>query len=142
LVVVPTVVGKEKRLEKFSEYRDAVSKFAQYPQQGNNLVYPALGLSGEAGELAEKIKKLWRNFNHMGLPALVAATALQPRSAWAKDADSLVEGIRKEMGDCLWYLDAIAREMGTTLGDIAQENAAKLESRARRGVIKGEGDNR
>lgn len=114
----------------FEQYDAAIGKYEAYPDCGHNLVYPALGLAGEAGELAEKVKKLWRNHGITDgrLPASMVEYHLQ--------------GIIKEAGDVLWYLNAIAREMGTTLAEIAQENVRKLTDRAARNVIKGEGDNR
>lgn len=121
----------------FRQYHEEVGRHASYPQQGDNLVYPALGLVGEAGELAEKIKKLWRNHGLTGLYRPVGAPLITDPAVI-----SLWQGILKEGGDVLWYLDRIASEAGTTLENIARMNAFKLADRAARGVIKSEGDNR
>lgn len=82
-------------------------------------VYQCLGLAGEAGEFVDKIKKAWRN----GTPL---------------DRDAAL----RELGDVLWYLTAIAVELGSSLAEVAQMNIAKLADRAARGVIKSEGDER
>jgi NTP pyrophosphatase (non-canonical NTP hydrolase) len=108
----------------FEEYEKKAFKTAQYPHIGQNLIYPALGLVGEAGEVAEKIKKIWRNKN-----------------VWfanENESDELV----MELGDVLWYINALAHELGYPLHIIAERNLLKLEDRAVRNVIKSSGDNR
>ena len=107
-----------------------------YPDAGENLVYPALGCAGEAGELAEKVKKLWRDAGTMDghSPAIL-------RPSNGLNGMSYREGIIKEAGDVLWYLNSVAFELGTTLAEIAKMNAAKLADRRRRAEgIHGEGD--
>lgn len=86
-------------------------------------VYPTIGLAGETGEVSEKIKKLYRDRNG------------QIDSAW-------LDGLKKELGDCLWYLDRLAADFGITLEMVAYANMAKLQSRQARGVLSGNGDNR
>lgn len=90
--------------------------------QGNPL-YPTLGLAGEAGEVAEKLKKIIRD--DLG-------TVTEEKKA----------ELKKELGDVLWYVAAIAKEFGLTLDEIAEANIEKLFSRKERGVLKGSGDNR
>ncbi|MFZ2975479.1 MAG: nucleoside triphosphate pyrophosphohydrolase family protein [Candidatus Moraniibacteriota bacterium] len=107
----------------FEEYQKKSRKTAIYPNAGENFVYPTLGLSGEAGEVAEKIKKVIR------------------------DKDSIMDDesrdmIEKELGDVLWYVAQIASELKLSLDDIAQNNIEKLYSRLERGKISGSGDNR
>jgi NTP pyrophosphatase (non-canonical NTP hydrolase) len=75
-------------------------------------------LTGEAGEVAEKVKKMVR------------------------DGTLDTEGLKKELGDVLWYLAALASDLGVTLEEVAAGNVTKLRSRAERGVIGGSGDNR
>jgi len=82
-----------------------------------------LGLSGEAGEVTEIVKKILRN-KHGEFDS--------------KDE----EKIRKELGDVLWYLSALATHFCIDLESLAMENIAKLQDRKDRGVIKGSGDNR
>lgn len=110
-----------------NEYqRDALAT-AMYPDKGNNLIYPALKLNGEAGEVAEKIGKNWRNLGITG------GSVLNPEQKLA---------IIKELGDCLWYLAALAEELGVDLSHVAKLNIEKLRDRHARGVIKSEGDDR
>lgn len=111
------------KYEDFDLYQADASEFAEYPQIGSNLIYPALGLTGEAGEVAEKVKKLWRNHN---------LELTQERT----------DAIAAEMGDVLWYLAALAEELGILLSDVAEYNVGKLRDRQIRGVIKSEGDDR
>lgn len=86
-------------------------------------VYFTLGLTGESGEIAEKIKKVLRN--HDG------------------DFSKLdLDDIKKELGDVLWYLAMLAKNFGLSLDDVAVTNIDKLADRKARGVIKSTGDNR
>ena len=107
----------------FKEYQEKSRKTAIYPSAGNNFIYPTLGLSGEAGEVAEKIKKVLRDKNGI-------------------INDETCEEIKKELGDVLWYISQIASELKLNLNDIAEKNIEKLYSRLERGKIKGNGDNR
>ena len=100
----------------FDEYQEFARSTAIYPEDCR-VVYPTLGLCGEAGEVAEKIKK------HM------------------RDGRTLV-GVGLELGDVLWYISALADDLGVTLEEIAQANVAKLSSRMERNKITGDGDNR
>jgi NTP pyrophosphatase (non-canonical NTP hydrolase) len=109
------------------DYQKEALKTADYPSRGSNMVYPALGLAGEAGEVADKAKKFWRDYNTMNSADLTAGQ---------KDA------IIKEMGDCSWYLAALANELGISLSYVFEKNIDKLKDRVVRGVIHGEGDNR
>lgn len=105
----------------FSDYQRAAMSTAIYPNRGSNLAYPTLGLCGESGEVAEKVKKYYRD---------------------GTSADELGEQVAKELGDVLWYITAIAWELGWTLDDIAEMNIQKLASRKERGVQHGSGDDR
>jgi len=107
----------------FEEYQKKSRKTAIYPNAGENFVYPTLGLSGEAGEVAEKIKKVIRDKNGV------------------MDDESR-EMIEKELGDVMWYTAQLATELNLSLDDIAQKNIKKLYSRLERGKISGSGDNR
>lgn len=104
-----------------NEYQAGANTTALYPDSGKNLLYPILGLCGESGELAEKMKKLIRD-----------------------DAGILTDErrklMKKELGDVLWYVSQVARELGCTLEEIGEENLAKLASRMERGVLHGNGD--
>ena len=104
------------------EYQDRALATAKYGA-GNAIIYPALGMNGEAGEVAEKIKKVLRDKNGVF------------------DEESKVE-ILKEVGDVLWYCNALCRDLDYSLEFCMQLNISKLESRKQRDVISGNGDNR
>ena len=90
---------------------------------GSEFTYPTLGLMGEAGEIANKLKKVVRD--NGGLLT-----------------EAVKESVKDELGDCLWYIAQLATEMGADLDGIAQRNIDKLASRKERGVLTGSGDNR
>jgi NTP pyrophosphatase (non-canonical NTP hydrolase) len=104
-------------------YQTGALQTAIYPNMSNNFIYPTLGLVGEAGEVAEKAKKIIR------------------------DGDgTLTEETRKkmalELSDVCWYVAVLAYELDYTLEEIMQMNLDKLASRQQRGVLSGSGDNR
>jgi NTP pyrophosphatase (non-canonical NTP hydrolase) len=107
----------------FSEYQALSRRTATYPHAGEDLTYPALGLCGEAGEVAEKVKKTIRD--HGGVLT-----------------DERRESLSRELGDVLWYLSQLATEAGLDLEAIAADNLDKLLSRQERGVLRGSGDDR
>lgn len=108
---------------EFKEYEKLAAKTAIYPERGHNLIYPVLGLLGESGEVAEKVKKLIRDLDY--------------------DIDeNFTENIKKELGDVLWYIAAICFELGISMEEVAKTNMEKLSSRKLRNKIHGEGDNR
>ena len=107
----------------FDEYQKRSRETAIYYSKDNNYIYPILGLVGEAGEIAEKIKKVLRD------------------NGGVVDERAKME-IAKELGDVLWYVSQLSTEMGLSLEDIAISNIEKLTSRKERGVIHGDGDNR
>ncbi|MBI4812111.1 nucleoside triphosphate pyrophosphohydrolase family protein [Candidatus Falkowbacteria bacterium] len=107
----------------FQEYQKKSRKTAIYPQAGNNFIYPTLGLAGEAGEVAEKIKKILRDKN--------GALDEETRGA-----------IKKELGDVLWYVAQLATELGLSLDTIAENNLQKLYGRMKERKLGGNGDNR
>ena len=104
----------------FNEYQKLVRSTAVYPEE-YKVIYPALGLCGEAGEVAEKIKKTLRGDTHR--------------------SDQL-HRIADELGDVLWYLAILAEDIGFDLEKIAEWNVDKLNRRWRKNQIKGDGDNR
>lgn len=107
----------------FEEYQKFSRRTALYPDRDHNFVYPTLGLAGEAGEVAEKIKKVIRD------------------NAGVLD-DQRRQEVKKELGDVLWYVAQLATELGLDLQDIAKTNLDKLLSRKERGTLSGSGDNR
>jgi NTP pyrophosphatase (non-canonical NTP hydrolase) len=110
------------RLQSFSGYQQNARTTAAYPKE-HGLAYTALGLAGEAGEVANKIKKVIRDKDGV------------------LDAQTTVN-VADELGDVLWYVAQLATELNIDLGMVALENARKLESRKARGTIKGDGDKR
>jgi NTP pyrophosphatase (non-canonical NTP hydrolase) len=107
----------------FTEYQTKSRATAKYPVIGHGVIYPTLGLTNEAGEVAGKIKKVFRD----------------------KDgiiSDETREALKAELGDVLWYLSQTATELGLSLDEIAEYNLAKLLDRQARGKIQGDGDNR
>jgi len=108
----------------FVEYQEQSRRTALYPAIGESkLIYPVLGLTGEAGEVAEKIKKIFRDNGGV-------------------ISEEQKQELAKELGDVLWYLSQISSELNLSLADIAQMNLDKLLSRLDRGQLHGSGDNR
>ena len=108
---------------EFDSYQIKARKTALYPNLGSNNIYPTLGLVGEAGEVAEKVKKVLRDKN--------GEFDLQSK-----------EAIKKELGDVLWYLSNLCTEFKFSLNDVALLNLEKLKLRSSRGNISGSGDDR
>ena len=106
-----------------NDYQVAALATAIYPNQGANFAYPALGLAGEAGEVADKLKKVIRDNGGVL-------------------TDPVRDAVAKELGDVLWYVAVLASEIDYNLSTIAKANLEKLASRQERGVISGSGDNR
>ena len=105
-----------------TEYQNAAATTAIYPASVQ-ILYPTLGLAGEAGEVANKVKKIYRD--HDGVLT-----------------DEYKQILSDELGDCLWYVAAIASELGVTLGKVAMDNVNKLADRKIRNQLGGDGDNR
>ena len=114
----------------FEEYQEAAQSTAVYPCIGDNAVYPALGMAGDAGEVADKVKKYLR------------VNGDDPRAAELKDDPVTRAKVLDEMGDTLWYIALLAMELDSSLEEVARRNNEKLRQRADRGVLVGEGDNR
>jgi NTP pyrophosphatase (non-canonical NTP hydrolase) len=108
---------------RISEYQELSRRTATYPDAGDNIIYPTLGLAGEAGEVAEKVKKLLRDDGGIMSEERRAALA-------------------GELGDVLWYVAQVATEAELDLEKVAQGNLEKLLSRQQRGVLSGSGDQR
>jgi NTP pyrophosphatase (non-canonical NTP hydrolase) len=107
----------------FTDYQSKSRKTAKYPAIGHPVIYPTLGLANEAGEVAGKIKKIFRDKSGV---------------INGEDRDAL----QGELGDVLWYLVQVCTELGLSLDEVAEHNIEKLYSRLERGRIGGEGDNR
>jgi NTP pyrophosphatase (non-canonical NTP hydrolase) len=103
-------------------YQQVALTTAIYPRE-QAIIYPTLGLTGEAGEVANKVKKIIRDGTN-------------------KNDEGLVQDLSAEIGDCLWYIAVLADDIGVKLSDIASTNIEKLEKRKEKGTIHGSGDNR
>ncbi|KKU48897.1 hypothetical protein A3H10_04545 [Candidatus Uhrbacteria bacterium RIFCSPLOWO2_12_FULL_46_10] len=107
----------------FEEYQKLAKRTALYPNAGNNFVYPTLGLAGEAGEVANKIKKI-------------------ERDSGGVVNDNTREALLDELGDVLWYVSQLSTELNLSLEIVAEKNLEKLAVRLERGKISGAGDQR
>lgn len=109
---------KIMEFKEYQEYQDFAMLSKVYPEK-HEIIYPTLGMMGEAGECSEKVKKWMRGDKELDKAELV-----------------------KELGDVLWYITSLAVDLGYNLEDVAKMNVDKLKSRRERGVVKGDGDNR
>lgn len=109
-------------MNALDQYQAEAAVTAIYPAR-YEVMYPALGLVGEAGEVAEKVKKWLRDGK--GDPGTLNKAP-----------------IAKELGDVLWYVANLAHDLGYKLSEIADMNIEKLKDRCERGVLGGSGDNR
>ena len=112
------------------EYQQKALETAVYPQQ-YKIIYPALGINGEAGEVADKVKKIIRD----------TVIMTDANGSIILPENKRVE-LAKEAGDVLWYIATLAHDIGFTLEEIGQMNYDKLHSRQQRGMLGGSGDNR
>lgn len=104
------------------DYQIAAKEFAKYPKE-HALYYTTLGLCGEAGEVANKVKKIYRD-----------------KGGVLSQEDK--KNISLELGDVLWYISDLAGQLGYRLDEIAYQNIAKLDVRRGNNTINGAGDNR
>lgn len=120
-----SIMGIPRPQLRLNDYQDSATKTAIYPGSGSvaGLTYTALGLAGEAGEVANKVKKIIRDNGG------VLDTAHR-------------EKVLKELGGVLWYAAQVAKELGFSLNYVAQRNLDELASRQERGTLQGDGDNR
>lgn len=108
----------------FNDYqKKALTTVISEGNEFNDLLHWVLGINGEAGEVAEKVKKIIRDKG-------------------GKVSDDDKQELGKEIGDVLWYLAVFAHHLGIEFDDIATDNLKKLADRKSRGVLGGAGDNR
>ncbi len=103
-------------------YQEKAVATAIYPET-HKITYPALGMAGEAGEVANKVKKIIRD-GKKSLP------------------DDWQEQLASEIGDVLWYCAALARDLDMSLATIMAANLDKLKTRQEQGTLGGSGDKR
>lgn len=118
--LVQQCLDKAKGPMTLNEYQEAAYATAVYPD-AFNILYPAVKLASEAGEAVGVVGKFLRG--DYGF-------------------EEMKRQLRKELGDVLWYVAAVAEDLGVSLQIIAEENLEKLQDRKERGVLKGSGDNR
>ena len=106
----------------FTEYEEAVKTTVIYPST-HKVLYPALGLAGEAGEVANKVKKLIRD-------------------GFDKQPNDWRERLASEIGDVLWYCVALSNDLNVPISTVAKDNMDKLLSRFERATLGGSGDKR
>jgi len=111
--------NKYKRISDLDMYQKVAKTTAIYPRE-QAIIYPSLGLTGEAGEVANKVKKIIRDGTNQ----------------------NTIQEISNEIGDVLWYVALLADDIGCKLSDIANDNLIKLEQRRKNGTIHGSGDDR
>ena len=114
--------NKYKKVSDLDMYQKVALTTAIYPRE-QAIIYPTLGLTGEAGEVANKVKKIIRDGSD------------------SKD-EKLVSEIKAEIGDCLWYIAVLANDFDIKLSDIASTNIEKLANRQKNNTIHGSGDDR
>ena len=102
---------------EMDKYQQQAATTAIYDQK-HAIIYPALGLAAEAGEVANKVKKIMR------------------------DGNLDREGLSSEIGDCLWYIAALCRDLNIDMETVAYDNLEKLHGRQKRGTLRGNGDKR
>ena len=115
----------KKKILTLDDYQRAASRTAIYPHQGKNLIYTVIGLCGEAGELANKVKKLMRS------------SRLEPGTHIYSNKELI-----GELGGILWYLSQCCTELGVTFNDVGIDNLNELSNRVKRDNVEGEGDDR
>ena len=114
--------NKYKKVSDLDMYQQVAKTTAIYPRE-QAIIYTTLGLTGEAGEVANKVKKIIRD-------------------GTIENHESLIQEISAEIGDCLWYISVLADDIGVKLSDIANNNLVKLANRKKKGTIHGSGDTR
>jgi NTP pyrophosphatase (non-canonical NTP hydrolase) len=128
ITLVENILYKGVTRMNFNDYQDKAEATAIYKDK-DKLLYTSLGLAGEAGEIANKVKKIIRDKDFEG-------NAVDSLTYTEKEA------LVHELGDVLWYVSAIASDLGFNLATVAIENLNKLQSRAERNKIGGSGDDR
>tara|TARA_R110001606_G_scaffold259734_1_gene407467 strand:+ start:873 stop:1247 length:375 start_codon:yes stop_codon:yes gene_type:complete len=113
---------KEKYKMDFNKYQQTAVETAIYPDT-HRILYPALGMAGEAGEVANKVKKIIRDGTE-NLP------------------EDWKDQLASEIGDVLWYCAALSNDIGIPLALIAAQNRDKLLARKQKGTLQGSGDTR
>ncbi len=109
---------------EFNEYQKKQNKLKLYPEINPPWIYAALGLAGETGEVLEKLKKVFRDEKDFHI------------------TPEKLQDIKKELGDVLWYLSALANDLRLDLDEVAQTNLDKIEERIKNGTLRGSGDKR
>jgi len=118
------MISQNQNYMKFNEYQKKALTTALYKKKCK-IIYPALGLGSEVGEVMGKIKKWLRGDDGNG-----------------KMSKERKQALKEELGDVLWYVAVLSRDLGLSLDEIAKVNVAKLRSRQKRKMLRGDGDKR
>lgn len=111
------------KITDFDKYQKQCNKTAVYPKIGKNFIYPTIGLVGEAGEIANKVKKVIRDDN-------------------SKLNKINKEELAYELGDIMWYVAQLSTELNIKLSKVAEMNIEKLKTRKEKNTLHGSGDHR
>ena len=117
-----------------NKYQELIKETAVYPRQ-LGIAYCSLGLTGEAGEIANKVKKMYRDND-------LSTLMIRSDGSYEKFIEERKNDIKAELGDVLWYVTALAEEFDLSLEEIMEYNMHKLLDRRARNVLQGSGDNR
>lgn len=122
----------------FADYQSQTALTAIYPGRGTTvgILYCALKLAGESGEVAENVGKAVRDDGALLLD--LGTATFDPQELTTERKAKLV----KELGDVMWYVSQLCTELGVQMSDVAEANIAKLQSRKERGTLQGSGDDR
>ena len=135
----------KKKILTLDDYQFAANRTAIYPNKGANLIYTVLGLAGEAGELANKVKKLMRS---AGLKPGMSIGELYYNITCIKDNKikkqmlKIFNGLNGELGGILWYVSACTAELGIVLNKVGIDNIDELSARVKNNSVEGNGDER
>ena len=119
----PGSTASNMDITDFNTYQTESRKTWSLIKTDHAIVYPTLGLVNEAGEVAGKVKKIFRDKGGV-------------------IGESEREALKQELGDVLWYLTQICTDLDLTLAEVAEANLVKLFDRLERGAIQGDGDRR
>jgi NTP pyrophosphatase (non-canonical NTP hydrolase) len=134
-------VEAEQHFDRYQEFTRTTAVFPGAGQPGfNSVAYLTFGLTGEAGEVAEKLKKRYRLGGANSF--LPGSVVVYEKTGEQETFEQFRENVKKELGDVMWYVAGLADAFGFKLSEVADGNVSKLSGRKADGTLKGKGDNR